>query len=189
MRPPTRSTGLNEPGLSSVRDALRLVLAGHEPYPAAVIDRWWEMLDSDSGAGMLSDGCAAWLLEPPVNVPRLRLPGRAGAADRQPRRVAGSPAHQLRHRARALGDERLNDLRRELSESPGGQDHDGRAAPLAGGVVLPLRHRRGDQELSFFSNTASVSTATDMTVEELAIEAFYPADTATAAALRAHAVG
>jgi MmyB-like transcription regulator ligand binding domain len=52
------------------------------------------------------------------------------------------------------------------------------------GVVLPLRYRQGDQELSFFSISATVGTATDVTVEELTIEAFYPADAATAAALR-----
>jgi hypothetical protein len=50
--------------------------------------------------------------------------------------------------------------------------------------VLPLRYRRGGQELALFSISATVGTATDVTVEELAIEAFYPADAATAQALR-----
>jgi transcriptional regulator with XRE-family HTH domain len=179
--------GLNEPELTSVREALRQVLAGHEPYPAVVVNRWWEMVDSNSGADMLTDGCASWLLEPPVNVLRVSL-HPDGLAPRIVN-LGDWRAHlltQLQHRARALGDERLADLYRELSEYPDGQDRGARAAPVASGVVLPLRYRLGDQELSFFSITASVSTATDVTVEELAIEAFYPADSATAAALRAH---
>ena len=180
--------GLNEPELSGVRDALRQVLAGHEPYPAVVVNRWWEMVDSNAGASVLTDGCAGWLLEAPVNVLRLSLHPEGLA----PRIVNLGEwrTHlltQLQHRARSLGDERLADLHRELSDYPGGQDHGAAAAPQGAGVVLPLCYRSGDQELSFFSVTASVSTATDVTVEELAIEAFYPADPATAAALRAHA--
>jgi MmyB-like transcription regulator ligand binding domain len=86
---------------------------------------------------------------------------------------------QLRHRAAALGDQRLSELRDELLGYPGGA-----AEPAAAtGVVLPLRYRHGDRELSLFSISAVVGTAMDVTVEELAIEAFYPADAATATAL------
>jgi hypothetical protein len=85
---------------------------------------------------------------------------------------------QLRHRASALGDQRLHDLHDELLDYPGGADE---TFP-GGDVVLPLRYRRGDQELVLFSISAKVSTATDVTVEELAIESFYPADAATARA-------
>jgi transcriptional regulator with XRE-family HTH domain len=65
--------GLQAPELGNVRAALRQVLAGHEPYPAVVIDRWWDMLDSNSGIAALVGGCAPELLEPPVNVLRLSL--------------------------------------------------------------------------------------------------------------------
>jgi MmyB-like transcription regulator ligand binding domain len=87
---------------------------------------------------------------------------------------------QLQRRARVLGDQRLSDLHDELLGYPGG--HPAEAAAID--VVLPLRYRSGDRELSFFSISAAVGTATDVTVEELAIEAFYPADEATMAALR-----
>lgn len=83
-------------------------------------------------------------------------------------------------RARALGDQRLGELHDELLGYPGGTAQ--AASPT--GVVLPLRYRHGDRELSFFSISTAVDTATDVTVEELAIEAFYPADATTAAALR-----
>ncbi len=138
------------------------------------------MLDRNEGVGLLVDGCAPWLLESPVNVLRLSL-----HPDGMAPRILNLDqwrAHlltQLRHRARALGDERLSELYRELLGYPGGL-----AEPSPAGVVLPLRYLHGERELAFFSISASVGTATDVTVEELAIEAFYPADTVTAAALR-----
>ena len=173
--------GLDEPALGSVRAALRQVLAGHEPYPAVIINRWWEMLDANSGVSVLADGCASWLLEPPVNVLRLSLHPDGMA----PRIVnlAQWRAHlltQLQHRSRALGDRRLAELHNELLGYPGGEASD--ISPA--GVVLPLRYRHGHRELSFFSISATVGTATDVTIDELVIEAFYPADEATAAALR-----
>ena len=180
--------GLDEPELSSVRAALRQVLTGHEPYPAVVVNRWWEIVDSNSGANLLTDGCASWLLEPPVNVLRLSLHPEGLA----PRIVNLGEwrAHlltQLQHRACALGDDGLMDLHRELTGYPACPDGDGNTPSRVAGVVLPLRYRHRDQELSFFSVHASVSTATDVTVEELAIEAFYPSDGVTAAALQARA--
>ena len=173
--------GLDEPELDSVRAALRQVLAGHDPYPAVVVNRWWELLDSNAAIALLTEGCAPVLLAPPVNVLRLSL-----HPDGMAPRIANLPqwrAHlltQLRHRARALGDHRLNELHDELLGYPGGTAET--VSPA--GVVLPLRYRHGEQELSLFSISAAVGTATDVTVEELAIEAFYPADAATAAVLR-----
>ena len=173
--------GLDEPELRSVRAALRQVLAGHEPYPAILVNRWWEMLDSNAAIGTLVDGCAAALLQPPVNVLRLALHPDGMA----PRIVnlaqwRGHLLTQLQRRAGALGDQRLSDLHDELLGYPGGNP----AEASATDVVLPLRYRRDGRELSFFSISAAVGTATDVTVEELAIEAFYPADAATMAALR-----
>src|SRR3954452_15164955 len=65
--------GLDEPELASVRAALRQVLHGHEPYPAVVINRWWDLVDSNAAIAVLTQGCAPHLLEPPVNVLRLSL--------------------------------------------------------------------------------------------------------------------
>jgi hypothetical protein len=168
-----------------VRVALGQVLAGHEPYPAVVVDRWWDVRDANSGLARLTAGCAPALLEPPANALRLALHPDGMA----PRIVnlaqwRGHLLTQLRHRAGALGDQRLLELHDELLDYPGGTDE---TFP-AGDVVLPLRYRNGDQEgdreLALFSISARVSTATDVTVEELAIESFYPADAATASAFR-----
>src|ERR1700722_2316386 len=172
---------LDEPELDSVRAPLRRVLAGHQPYPAVVINRWWELLDSNPAIGLFTAGCAAHLLEPPVNVLRLSL-----HPDGMAPRIANLGqwrAHllsQLRHRASALGDQPLSDLHAELLSYPGGTSE---TYPEAGAAVLPLRYRHLGQELAFFSISAAVSTAADVTVQELAIESFYPADAATCAAL------
>jgi transcriptional regulator with XRE-family HTH domain len=172
---------LDAPELQTVRAAMRQVLAGHDPYPATVVDRWWELQEANTGVALLTEGCAADLLTPPVNALRLSLHPDGMA----PRIINLSQwrAHlltQLMHRARTLADDRLAELHAELSGYPGGADD---AVP-PDGVVLPLRYRAGDCELALFGIYAKVGTATDVTVEELTIESFYPADAATAAWFR-----
>lgn len=174
--------GLDAPELASVREALRLVLTGHEPYPAVVINRWWELLDANAPVAMMVEGCAPHLLEEPVNVLRLSLHPDGMA----PRIVNLGQwrAHlleQLRRRAEQTGDPRLRELDEEMRGYPGGEE----AAMPETNVVLPLRLRHDRGELSFFSISAAVETAADVTVEELVIETFYPADAATAEAVRA----
>jgi transcriptional regulator with XRE-family HTH domain len=174
--------GLDAPELASVREALRLVLASHEPHPAIVINRWWELLDANQTVGVMTAGCAPELLSPPVNVLRLSL-HPDGLAPRI-RNLAQWRAHlleQLRRRAEQTGDARLHDLHDELVRYPGGID----AELPPNNVVLPLQLEYEGSELSFFSISASVETAADVTVDELVIEAFYPADEATAARLHA----
>jgi transcriptional regulator with XRE-family HTH domain len=175
--------GMDEPELESVRDALRLVLRGHEPYPAVVINRWWDLVEGNSALGVLVAGCAPELLQPPVNVLRLSL-----HPDGMASRIVNLGQwrthllEQLHRRAAQTGDRRLYELEDELRGYPGGEPEPA-AAPTD--VVLPLRLRIGDRELSLFSIEARVGTATDVTVEELSIETFYPADPETASALRA----
>lgn len=173
--------GMDEPELDNVRAALGQVLIGHLPFPAVVINRWWELVEANSAIGIFTDGCAPELLEPPVNVLRLSL-----HPDGMAPRITNLPqwrAHlltQLRRRAETMGDARLADLHEELRGYPGGLA----VTPRHTDVVLPLRYRLGKRELSFFSIAAAVGTATDVTVDELAIESFYPADPLTAEALR-----
>jgi transcriptional regulator with XRE-family HTH domain len=214
---------LDGPELAAVRSALRNVLAGHDPYPAVVINRWWELLDGNTAVGLLTNGVAPELLAPPVNVLRLSLhPG--GMAPRIVN-LAEWRAHllaRLRRQMAATGDARLAELHEELRGYPGGENAvpgDGNAAPGGGNavpgdgnaapgrkvapgggrpelagergaparadVVIPLRYRHAGRELSFFSMTAVIGTPMDVTIEELAIESFYPADEVTAQVLRA----
>ena len=176
--------GLAEPELQAVRAALRRILGGHEPYPAVVVNRWWELVDANAGIGLFTRDVASHLLTPPVNVLRLSL-----HPDGMARRITNLPewrAHllaRLGRQAEATGDARLAGLHEELAAYPGGQGH----APPATDVVVPLRCRDGRRVLSFLSMTAVVGTPMDVTVSELAIESFYPADEPTASALGAAA--
>jgi transcriptional regulator with XRE-family HTH domain len=172
--------GLDEPDLAAVRDALKVVLAAHEPHPALLLNRWWELVDANAAVAPLLDGVDPALLEPPVNVLRLSLHPRGLAP-----RIAnlgqwrGHLLEQLQQRIERTADPRLVELAEELAGYPGGTPEP--ASPTD--VVLPLRLTSPAGELSFFSIASHVGTATDVTVEELTLEAFYPADRATAAAL------
>jgi len=179
--------GLAEPELQAVQAALKQVLAGHEPYPAVVVNRWWELVDANSGIAIFTNHVAPELLQPPVNVLRLSL-----HPDGMAPRIVNLPewrAHvltRLHRQAQATGDHRLTDLHDELRAYPGGESD---RPPPATDVVVPLRYRsdEGDKndkgELSFISLTTILGTPMDVTVEELAIESFYPADERTARAL------
>jgi transcriptional regulator with XRE-family HTH domain len=175
---------LDEPEMGPVREALDRVLKGHEPFPAVVVDRHWGMVAGNSAIPLLTAGVAAHLLEPPVNVLRLTLHPDGMA----PRilNLAEWRAHlldRLGRQAVTSGDPALAALHDELAAFPGG---DGSRAPdlAAGEIATPLRIRHGDAELSFISTYTTFGTAVDVTVSELSIEAFFPADEATAGALR-----
>ena len=173
--------GLNSPELLSVSRAFSTILDAHLPNPALVLDRWWDVVDRNSATDILLDGCAAELLDPPVNAIRLTL-HPDGLASRISN-LGQWRAHlltQLRSRFARTGDERLRRLLDEVVEYPG----ENAGTPARTDVVVPLQLRVGATELSFFSIAASVESATDITIDELQIEAFYPADEATLNALR-----
>jgi transcriptional regulator with XRE-family HTH domain len=169
------------PELQAVQAALTRVLAGHEPYPAVVVNRCWELVHANQGIELFTRHIKPDLLEPPANVLRLSL-----HPDGMAPYIANLPewrAHLLARLSRqieATGDTRLAELREELAAYPGGESQ----RPRPADVVVPLRYQAGDQVLSFLSITALIGTPMDITVEELAIESFYPADAPTAAALR-----
>lgn len=167
---------LDGPPLAAVLAALRNVLAGHEPCPALLVDRHWTMIDANDAVRRLIDGCASWLLEPPVNVLRLSLhPDGMAPRIRNLADWRTHVLHRLDRQVEATGDPVLADLRAELAGYPGGA---GAARP--DGLVVPLRL----DDLSFFSVTSVLGTPLDVTLSELAIESFLPADPATARALR-----
>jgi len=183
------------PELASVRAALGRVLAGHEPYPAVVINRHWELVDANAPVALLTRGAAAHLLQPPVNVLRLSLHPDGMAPHIA--NLAQWRAHllsRLQHQVQATGDPVLASLHEELTGYPGGAagPSGGRTQPTsaAADVIVPLRYQPSPGvELSFISMTAVVGTPMDITVQELAIESFYPADDVTAAALAGAASG
>lgn len=154
-----------------------------------MLDRYWDIVDRNSATDLLLEGCAPTLLEPPVNALRLTL-HPLGMAPRI-RNLAQWRAHllhQVAARADRTADPRLRGLLTELRSYAGADD--GVGAPggsyraAHGDVVVPLRVLVGGKELSLVSMTTTTLTAGDVTIDELQIEAFYPADDATAAALR-----
>jgi transcriptional regulator with XRE-family HTH domain len=176
---------LDEPAMGPVREALDRVLAGHEPYPAVAVDRHWGMVAANAAVGLLTAGVAAHLLEPPVNVLRLTLHPE-GMASRIAN-LAEWRAHLLERLGRqavASGDPALAALYDELAVLPGGQGPSSGVELAAGEIAVPLRLRRDDTELAFISTVTTFGTAIDITVAELAIESFFPADARTAAVLR-----
>jgi transcriptional regulator with XRE-family HTH domain len=180
---------LDEPEMEPVRAALDRVLAGHEPYPALVVDRHWGMVAANRPVALLTAGAAAHLLEPPVNVLRLSLHPE-GVAPRIAN-LAEWRAHlldRLGRQAVVSGDPALAALHEELAALPAPAPAAGAAADLdAGTVAVPLRLRHDGGELAFISTVTTFGTALDVTVAELAIEAFFPGDAATAEAVRAAA--
>jgi hypothetical protein len=149
-----------------------------------VVDRWWDLQDANSGVAVLTDGCASHLLAPPVNVLRLSL-HPDGMAPRIAN-LAEWRAHlltRLHRQATVTADPRLVALREELRGYPGGESE----PPQVTEVAVPLRYRHDGRELSFFSMTAVVGAPMDITVGELALESFYPADEITAEVLRGSA--
>jgi len=177
--------GLGEPEMGAVRDTLDLVLRGHEPYPAVVLDRHWGLLAANRAVGLLTEGVAPELLDPPVNVLRLSLhpdglaPRIANLAEWRAHLL-----HRLGRQSVLTGDPALATLYGELSELPGG-GAPGTIDLDAGEIAVPLRLRRGDAVLSFISTNTIFASATEITVAELSIESFYPADAATAGVLQA----
>jgi len=179
---------LDAPEMEPVRRALERVLAGHEPYPALVVDRHWGLVAANRAVGLLTTGVAPHLLEEPVNVLRLAL---------HPDGLAPSIANLGEWRAHLLdrlgrqavvsGDPALAALYDELAAYPGGEP--ARPDPAAGEIATPLRLRVDDRELAFLSTVSTFGTAVDVTLAELAIESFFPADAATAAYLQERAAG
>jgi transcriptional regulator with XRE-family HTH domain len=173
-------TPLADPGLEPVRTAVRHVLTGHLPYPALVVDRRGDMVATNSAFDLLTEGAAAHLLTPPANAYRLALHPQGMA----PRILnlpewAGHVVEALQREAQRNPDPRLAALRAELaSYVPVPRPREDYL-----GVAVPLRLRTGAGELHLMTTVTTFATAVDVTVAELRLEAFLPADQRTAAIL------
>ena len=187
--PAYRSTEFDSDEMKPVREALRRVLTSHDPFPALAVDRLWNLVAANQGAWTLTAGAAPELLEPPVNVLRLALHPDGLAS-----RIANFgewSAHLLQRLRRQFvltGDTAVGELFDELRAYPDVvEDTSSGDAEAPGLLAVPLRILAtpgGDnQELAFISTVTTFGTALDITLAELAIETFLPADAATAAAL------
>ncbi|WP_153415454.1 MmyB family transcriptional regulator [Nocardia macrotermitis] len=170
--------------LAPVRTALRQILSGHLPYPALIVDRVGVLIESNSAFDLFLEGCSPELLRPPINVRRLALHPEGLAP-----RVLNLPewgrhvTESLRNRTRVSPDPDLEALTAELESYlpptiPG---------PDYLGFAVPLRLHTDSGELQLITTLTSFATATDITLAELHLEAFLPADEPTARILRQRA--
>jgi transcriptional regulator with XRE-family HTH domain len=169
---------LDTPAMDAVRGAMRQILTGHEPYPALAIDQSWNMIDANAGIAPMLEGIDPTLLTTPANALRLSLHPDGMA----PRIInlaewRGHIFERLSRQIEVTGAPDLIELRDELRGYPGGAIELGLPEPDQ--AVVPLRMRHHDHELSFISVTTVFGTPMNVTVAELAIESFFPADEET----------
>ncbi len=173
----------DDPAMAGVNSIVATILRTHAPFPALAIDRHWQMVAANAGLAPLLEGVTdPALLKPPVNMLRLTLHphGLAPAIAN----LAVLRAHilsRLHHQAQASGDPVLLDLLAELRTL--GSVPDGRFDWVEG-VAVPVELETREGRLSLITTTTVFGTPAEITVSELAIEAFYPADSATEARLR-----
>jgi transcriptional regulator with XRE-family HTH domain len=180
---------LADESLRSARDMVQRVLDGHAPYPALAIDRYWNLQAANRAVMPLLAGVDATLLEPPVNVLRLSLLPHGLAP-----RIVNFPEWRthllarLRHEAELTADAQLRALLEELSgtETATRRANHAKVAlktSLGQQLAVPLILETPLGRLRFISTTMVFGSAVDVTLSELAIESFFPADQATAEAL------
>jgi transcriptional regulator with XRE-family HTH domain len=183
---PVRS--LEDPELAPVREALDLILSGHEPYPALVVDRGWNMVAANSAITALADWIDPELLEPPVNAMRVGLHPRGLA--RWMLNLGEVRAYfvgRLRRQVAISGDAGLAALLQEVEAYPAPVDDGEHVSETATREILtPLMRLRAPDgnELSLFATVATFGTAFEVTTSELSIELAFPVNAASAEMLR-----
>jgi transcriptional regulator with XRE-family HTH domain len=182
--PMFKEHALSDPALQPARDAVELVLKGHEPYPAIAVDRHWHLIAANDPANAFMSGVAPALLTPPLNVLRLTLhpdgmaPRIVNLAEWRSHLLA-----RLRRQVEVSADAGLAELFKELSEYPA-PAHSAEPRTSEVPFAVPFRLATDAGVLSFISTITVFGTPVDVTLSELALESFFPADPATAAALR-----
>lgn len=179
---------LTDPALDAPRQAIDVLLSAHQPYPAMAVDRHWTMVASNGAFQPFLAGVEPALLQPPFNVLRLTLhPGGLGARLANYYEWRSHVFDKLRRQIEVSGDPVLVDLLGELRNypTPAGSE----ITPTSRGdierhqFVVPFQLITKTGILSFFSTTTIFGTPVDITLSELSLECFYPADAATTQAL------
>ncbi len=183
--PMYRERPIDDPALAMARMAVDRLLRAHEPYPALAVDRHWKLVAANALVPRLLDGVAPFLLAAPVNVLRLSLHPQGLAP-----RIANLRAwrahllERLCQQIGATGDPVLQALHQDLSAYPCPAVKEEPAVDSEfAGIAVPFRLRHGERVLNLISTTTVFGTPVDITLQDLAIESFFPADAATSAAL------
>jgi transcriptional regulator with XRE-family HTH domain len=181
---PERS--LSDPELAPVREAIDVIIAAHEPNPAVVVDRYWDVVAANSPMASLGAWVDPALLQSPLNAMRVGLHPRGLA--RWIVNLAEVRAYflgRLERQVTLSGDPELAVLLDEVAGYPAPEHERDSATEATGQILTPtMRMRIPDgRELAFFATVATFGTATEVTTSELSIELAFPADAATAEAL------
>ena len=179
---PDRS--LDDPALAAARQAMETVLKAHEPYPALAVDRYWNLVSANAMIAPFLAGVAPSLLTPPLNVMRLSFhPQGLAPLTVNLAEWCGHLLERLHRQCEATADPVLIALYEELKTYP----IPARKAPHTVGadsLAVPYKIRMGDNVLSFISTTMVFGTPLDVTLSELALETFFPADELTTETMR-----
>ncbi len=175
--PVYRHRSPDDPELARARDAVRRVLDVHEPFPALAVDRRWNLLFANTATRVFFDGVDPMLLRAPINMMRIGLhPNGFAPRLRNLDQVRGFLLPRLARQAGQTGDAELRTLYDELSSYyPAGETVSIDPAEVA----LPIRIRHRDAELCFFNTITTFGAAFDITLDEIAVEAYFPSDTVT----------
>lgn len=179
-------TPIDDPSMGALREGLERLLTGYEPYPALVVDGTYTVIAANRGIAMLLDGIPEHLLAPPLNAMRLTLhPEGLAPRIHNLREWRGHLLAQMERQIALARSAPLRALYEEVAaypvaERPGDAEPD-EPVPY---IALPLRIEHDGQLLSFVSSISTFNTPMDVTVAELAIETFLPADPATVKYLR-----
>lgn len=176
---------LNDPMLGAARQALDRLLKAHEPFPALAADRAWNLVAANGAIAPLVEGVSPALLQPPVNLMRLTLHPQ-GMAPRIENfgQWRAHLLHRLRRQAELAADDGLSALVAEITAFPA-PNHDHHDDPPADLLAVPLRIKSPLGPLSFWSATMVFDAPLDVTLSELILETFLPADAETGARLTA----
>lgn len=178
---------LDHAELAQARQAIETILKGYEPFPALAVDRHWNMVSGNASVALLAGMAAAHLLEPPINVLRLSLhPEGLAPAIANLGEWKAHLIERLEREALTTADADLWKLLEELRGYPAPSgEHSTGTNPL----YLSMQLQTPAGMLNFFSTTTIFGTPLEVTLSELAIEAFFPADEETAERLRAMLAG
>lgn len=189
--PRYQETPIDAPVSQPVRASLERLLATHDPYPGVVLDRQWNIILANTAAQRLVAGLPMSLTDPVVNVFRISLhPQGLAAITVNFDEWCAAMLAQLRRLVMVTADPELTALEQEVLAYPNVAEHLRTTADQVADeppLLVPCRLALGGIELSLFTMLTTFGTPRDITIDEIAVELFYPADDATAAALRAAA--
>jgi transcriptional regulator with XRE-family HTH domain len=179
--PTYTQSDLNDDQAHVARDALTRLLTGHEPYPALVLDRWGDVVLTNRSVGPLLHGVHPDLLAPPINVYRISLhPDGLAPQIRNPAEWMAHLGHRLIRMARLTGDPKITKLLDEVREFPSvAEILDGHQEAISNELLLTLQLSHPVGELHLHSTVTSFGSPNDVTLSELAVESFFPADDRT----------